>query len=311
MKTFRSPVLLATLALCTYAVDVDAFCGFYVAQADTKLFNKASKVVMVRDGDKTVLTMANDYEGSLKQFAIVVPVPQVIKKDMVRAGDKALLDRVDAWSAPRLVEYHGDNRWMRAAVVEGRLFSLGGKGDAPVLKELTAPPSTSPTSVTLVDVRNTVVNNSVHNEVHQHITTVNVKLEVLLKHVTNVVSLHSQSTMVVNNVDVDVLAPLASPSFVGVTDPDAGFFLRTAHQQKPMLQRAEGPDGNSYLVGRCVDGKAPAPKNATLVFTHPATQTSLQVRTDDRGQFAIPVTGLSGPAFVGLAGSGVAELSLD
>ena len=26
------------------------FCGFYVSKADTKLFNKASQVVLVRDG---------------------------------------------------------------------------------------------------------------------------------------------------------------------------------------------------------------------------------------------------------------------
>jgi hypothetical protein len=40
------------------------FCGFYVAKADTKLFNKASQVVLVRDGDRTVMTMANDLRGS-------------------------------------------------------------------------------------------------------------------------------------------------------------------------------------------------------------------------------------------------------
>ena len=32
-------------------------------KADTKLFNKASQVVLVRDGDRTVMTMANDFEG--------------------------------------------------------------------------------------------------------------------------------------------------------------------------------------------------------------------------------------------------------
>ncbi len=50
-----------------------SFCGFYVAKADTKLFNKASQVVMVRDEDKTVLTMANDFKGEPKEFAIVIP----------------------------------------------------------------------------------------------------------------------------------------------------------------------------------------------------------------------------------------------
>lgn len=101
----RSLLLAAPLALSTVATDAHAFCGFYVAQADSKLFNEASKVVMVRDGDRTILTMANDYQGSLKEFAVVVPVPQVITKDMVHAGDKKFIDRVDAWSAPRLVEY--------------------------------------------------------------------------------------------------------------------------------------------------------------------------------------------------------------
>ncbi len=44
-----------------------AFCGFYVAKADTKLFNKASKVAIVRDGDRTVLTMANMHTTSRLQ----------------------------------------------------------------------------------------------------------------------------------------------------------------------------------------------------------------------------------------------------
>ena len=101
----RSLLLAATLALSVVGSPARAFCGFYVAQADSKLFNEASKVVMVRDGDRTILTMANDYQGSLKEFAVVVPVPQVITKDMVHAGDKKFIDRVDAWSAPRLVEY--------------------------------------------------------------------------------------------------------------------------------------------------------------------------------------------------------------
>ncbi len=104
-----SLLLSALLVGALGAADVRAFCGFYVAQADSKLFNKASKVVLVRDGDRTILTMANDYEGSLKEFAVVVPVPQVVTKDMVHAGNMAFVDRVDAWSAPRLVEYHDEN----------------------------------------------------------------------------------------------------------------------------------------------------------------------------------------------------------
>ena len=82
-----------------------SFCGFYVAKANTKLFNKASQVVMVRDGDRTVMTMANDFQGDLKEFAVVIPVPTVLKREQIHVGDKALIDHLDAYSAPRLVEY--------------------------------------------------------------------------------------------------------------------------------------------------------------------------------------------------------------
>src|SRR5688572_30154541 len=86
-----------------------AFCGFYVAKADTKLFNKASQVVLVRHEDKTVLTMANDFKGDPKEFAVVVPVPTILKREQIHVGDKALLDHLDAYSAPRLVEYFDGN----------------------------------------------------------------------------------------------------------------------------------------------------------------------------------------------------------
>ena len=82
-----------------------AFCGFYVAKADAKLFNKASQVVLVRDEDKTVLTMASDYRGELDEFALVVPVPVILERGQINVGDKGLIEHLDAYSAPRLVEY--------------------------------------------------------------------------------------------------------------------------------------------------------------------------------------------------------------
>jgi hypothetical protein len=83
-----------------------SFCGFYVASGDAKLFNRSSQVVLVRDRDRTVLTMASDFRGEPQQFALVVPVPSVLQKDQVHVGDSALVARLDAFTAPRLVEYH-------------------------------------------------------------------------------------------------------------------------------------------------------------------------------------------------------------
>jgi hypothetical protein len=86
-----------------------AFCGFYVGRADSRLFNHASQVALVRSGDRTVLTMANDFQGELKEFALVIPVPTFIKREQIQVVDKALLDHLDAYSAPRLVEYFDEN----------------------------------------------------------------------------------------------------------------------------------------------------------------------------------------------------------
>jgi hypothetical protein len=85
------------------------FCGFYVGKADTKLFNKASQVVLVRDGDRTVMTMASDFKGELKEFAVVIPVPTFLKREQIHVGEKSLVDHLDAYSAPRLVEYYDAN----------------------------------------------------------------------------------------------------------------------------------------------------------------------------------------------------------
>jgi hypothetical protein len=93
------------LAMVWSAPPLLSFCGFYVAKADAKLFNKASQVVLVRDGDRTVMTMTNDFQGSLKEFAVVIPVSTMLRREQIHVGDKALVEHLDAYSAPRLVEY--------------------------------------------------------------------------------------------------------------------------------------------------------------------------------------------------------------
>lgn len=100
---------LSVLAVTGGAV---AFCGFYVAKADTKLFNKASKVAIMRDDDRTVMTMSNDYQGALKEFAMVVPVPVVLEEGQINVTDNAIVDHLDAYTAPRLVEYFDEDPCM-------------------------------------------------------------------------------------------------------------------------------------------------------------------------------------------------------
>ncbi len=86
-------------------VAAHAFCGFYVAGGGAELFNNATQVVLMRDGTKTVLSMQNNYQGPPQDFAMVVPVPVVLKKEQVKTLPRDVFARVDQLSAPRLVEY--------------------------------------------------------------------------------------------------------------------------------------------------------------------------------------------------------------
>ncbi|WP_204140340.1 DUF2330 domain-containing protein [Halomicronema sp. CCY15110] len=107
MKNLRVVIIgaIAVIACFCFARPVLAFCGFYVAKADTSLYNEASQVIIARDGDRTVLTMANDYQGEVADFAMVVPVPTVLQEGQVNVGEPAIVQRLDDFSAPRLVEY--------------------------------------------------------------------------------------------------------------------------------------------------------------------------------------------------------------
>ena len=111
-------ILLTAILTVTVATTAQAFCGFYVAKADTSLFNQASQVVLVRDGNRTVITMANDFEGDVEDFAIVIPVATMIEREQINVGDRAVIQHLDAYTSPRLVEYHDPDPCMRYRVEE-------------------------------------------------------------------------------------------------------------------------------------------------------------------------------------------------
>jgi hypothetical protein len=122
-------LVIACLLVLTFATQALAFCGFYVGGADAKLFNKASQVIIARNGDRTILTMENDFQGDVKNFAMVVPVPVAIKKEQVHVGKKTTIEKLDAFSKPRLVEYFDPDP---CAPVMERNESLAGGANLPV-----------------------------------------------------------------------------------------------------------------------------------------------------------------------------------
>jgi hypothetical protein len=108
LKALTSLWLAALLALVP-AGRALAFCGFYAAGANAQLFNKASQVILAHQGDRTTITMANDFQGDVKNFALVVPVPVPISREQVQVSDRAILKKLDNFSQPRLVEYRDEN----------------------------------------------------------------------------------------------------------------------------------------------------------------------------------------------------------
>ncbi|HTF05104.1 MAG TPA: DUF2330 domain-containing protein, partial [Bacteroidia bacterium] len=103
-------IAILTLAVIIFSTNIGhSFCGFYVAKADVKLFNKTSQVIIAKNGESQTVTMSSDFEGDVKDFAMVVPVPVVLEEKDIRTVSRGLFDKLDTYSSPRLVEYYDEN----------------------------------------------------------------------------------------------------------------------------------------------------------------------------------------------------------
>lgn len=100
--------MLLTLLLA-FATPTHAFCGTFVGAPGAALTNQSSRVVIGRDGEHTVLTLAADYTGDLTDFALVLPVPAILGPKDVSVGDTELIEWIDAYSTPRAVAYTCDD----------------------------------------------------------------------------------------------------------------------------------------------------------------------------------------------------------
>jgi hypothetical protein len=106
--------------LSLFAQDARAMCGAMLVKeqprpkptdpgavaASARLTNKATKVIMVREGDATVVTMSNDFDGDVLEFGLVVPVPSVVTKEDVQLLEARIFDELEAGTAPELVEHY-------------------------------------------------------------------------------------------------------------------------------------------------------------------------------------------------------------
>jgi hypothetical protein len=144
LQSFLS-IFVAIVTILSFVPPALAFCGFYIAKADTSLYNQASQVIIARDGERTVLTMANDYQGEVEDFALVVPVPVLLTEEQVRVGEPKIIERLDSFSAPRLVEYFDPNP------CELRVYDelIEAAEDSSILQSAKSPPRENALGVTV------------------------------------------------------------------------------------------------------------------------------------------------------------------
>ena len=71
MSVLKPLAAMAALTTVILSGAANAFCGFYVARADTALYNDSSQVVLVRDDARTVMTMNNRFlKGKISQIRL-------------------------------------------------------------------------------------------------------------------------------------------------------------------------------------------------------------------------------------------------
>ena len=116
------------LALAFVAPAAHGFCGAYASSAGTDIYSSVSEVAIVRQGNRTTLTVANDVEGAAGAgFALLIPVPEVLSEDDVHVLAPETFDVLDAYTRPRMVTYTCDDfepRWEDPCARE-RLWQRG------------------------------------------------------------------------------------------------------------------------------------------------------------------------------------------
>ena len=103
-----------------------AFCGAYAGSADQDIpTNSRSEVILVRDGKWTTLTLAADVEGDATDFALLMPIPDVLTAEDVTLVDPNLVEVVTTYGSPRAVVYTCDD----ALEVSGPNLPIGCAGN--------------------------------------------------------------------------------------------------------------------------------------------------------------------------------------
>lgn len=91
------------LGVALFAGEAWGFPALVLGEGDALTSVVAGKVVIVRKGRKTVLTVAPEVRSSATRLAVIVPVPGPIEAKNANVADPGLIQNLDDWATPRVV----------------------------------------------------------------------------------------------------------------------------------------------------------------------------------------------------------------
>jgi len=150
MSQFRTLALSSVLSACVFGwtAPAQAMPGFYVAKKGKAGIIHETHVAIMPKDDVTVVSVAPDYEGDLKPFAVVMPVPADVTVERVKTLKHEEADRLEKLTAPRFMEFWEmdpcdpgplEQEWERSKLANAETAFLGGGqvgGEKKVAKEL-------------------------------------------------------------------------------------------------------------------------------------------------------------------------------
>ncbi|MCB9687811.1 MAG: DUF2330 domain-containing protein [Alphaproteobacteria bacterium] len=128
-----------------------AFCGTYLGPAGDAPSNGESVLVLSMVNGHTVLTMANDFEGDVEEFGLLVPVPAGFDAASVVVPDAGALETLDVYSGPRVVGYTCEQVWDGQVHRNESQYSAGGCSGTGTTRVETTTTTTGVTTTSLSD----------------------------------------------------------------------------------------------------------------------------------------------------------------
>jgi hypothetical protein len=104
LKAFTG--LVALLIICISSSNsAYAVSAFFLSDISKKLTYENSVMVVSRDENRTVITLAPHYKYDGQALGILIPVPNLVSKTQIRFGSAELVEKIVDYTAPRIVPY--------------------------------------------------------------------------------------------------------------------------------------------------------------------------------------------------------------